>query len=174
MKVFLGVFLILAAAVQAAPPASDGKNRMVFPPGAKEPAANANPSASPSRAAKDKPAETIDLFFLALKANQVDAAYDALVQDTVIADRKEDVTNLKAKTKQAVDNYGPINGYEVIDEQTVGTVLFRRTCISFNTDLPLRWRFYFYRSEGVWKIVDMRVDDGLVELFEEAGKRKKE
>ena len=133
--------------------------------------ASASPAASPSR--KDKPGEAIDLFFLALKANQVDAAYDALVQDTVIADRKEDVTNLKARTKQAVDNYGPINGYEVIDEQTVGTVLFRRTCISFNTDLPLRWRFYFYKSDGVWRLVDLRVDDGLVELFDDAAKTHK-
>ena len=49
----------------------------------------------------------------------------------------------------------------------------RQTCISLNQDLPLRWRFYFYRSEGAWKIVDMRVDDGLVELFEEAGHRQK-
>jgi len=173
MKVFLGVFLVLAAVAQAKPPEADGKNRMVFPPGAKEPVTSASPSPSPAAHGKDKPGETIDLFFLALKANQIDAAYDALVQDTVIADRKEDVANLKTKTKQAVDNYGPINGYEVIDEQTVGTVLFRRTCISFNTDLPLRWRFYFYKSDGVWRLVDLRVDDGLVELFDDAAKAHK-
>jgi hypothetical protein len=46
-------------------------------------------------------------------------------------------------------------------------------CISLNSDLPLRWRFYFYKSQGAWKLVDLRVDDGLVELFEEAGRARK-
>jgi len=61
----------------------------------------------------------------------------------------------------------------VVDEKFVGASLLRRTCISLNTDLPLRWRFYFYKSEGVWRLVDIRIDDGLVELFEDAGRSKK-
>ena len=60
-----------------------------------------------------------------------------------------------------------------MDEKTVGESLMRRTCISLNADLPLRWRFYFYKSGGAWRLVDLRVDDALVELFEDSGRAKK-
>lgn len=168
--------LALAAglATASAQSTNENRNRMVFPPGAKEPIVAApTPPPQPPGGKRDKPAEIIDLFFLSLKANQVDAAYDALVTGTIIADRKQDVTALKERTKQAIDGYGPISGYEVVDEEAVGTALFRRTCVSFNSDLPLRWRFYFYKSEGVWRLVDLRVDDGLVELFEDAAKARR-
>jgi hypothetical protein len=42
-----------------------------------------------------------------------------------------------------------------------------------NEDLPLRWRFYFYRSENKWKLVDLRVDDGIVELFDEVARNRR-
>ncbi len=70
-------------------------------------------------------------------------------------------------------NFGPISGYELLEEKTVGSTLLRRTCISFNSDLPLRWRFYFYKAQGTWKLVDLRIDDGLVELFEESIRPRK-
>jgi hypothetical protein len=143
--------------------------RIVFPPGATQPAAS--PTPAPREVAN--PSEKMDEFFRALKAGQVDAAYDALVKGSIIADRREDVAGLKKRTQEALDNYGPVAGYETVDEKIVGTSLLRRTCISLNSDLPLRWRFYFYNSEGAWKLVDLRVDDGLVELFEEAGRARK-
>ena len=168
------VFLILLATAtltSAQKPKANEKDRLVFPPGAKEPNTAAEPSPTPRRL--DAPAEKMDLFFLALKAAQVDAAYDALVKDTIISERKEDVIALKERTKQAIDSYGPLSGYEVVDEKVVGSHLLRRTCVSLNSDLPLRWRFYFYRSEGAWRLVDLRVDDALVELFEESGRERK-
>ena len=164
------LFLLLASAAASLAQKSDGKERLIFPPGAKEPEASPTPTATRNL---DTPAETLDLFFLALKAGQVDAAYEALVKDTIIAERKEDVDSLKKRTKDAIESYGPIVGYELVDEKIVGTSLLRRTCISLNTDLPLRWRFYFYKSEGTWRLVDLRVDDALVELFEESGRARK-
>jgi len=145
------------------------RKKLVFPPGEVQPLAT--PADKPEAKVQD-PAKIIDLFFLALQADKVDNAYDSLVKDTIIAERPEDVTALKARTTEALDNYGPIKGYEVIDDHAVGKSLFRRTSISLNTDLPLRWRFYFYRTEGDWKLVDLRVDDGLVELFDDAAKKR--
>lgn len=133
----------------------------------------ASPRATPGPRHDSNPTETMEMFFLALKAGEIDSAYDTLVKNSIIADRKEDVQGLKEQTKKALDNYGPIAGYEVVDEKAVGSSLLRRTCISLNTDLPLRWRFYFYQSEGEWKLVDLRVDDGLVELFEESIRARK-
>lgn len=170
MRVFL-TLLFLAGPALAQPSGEKEKERLIFSTGTNTPAAPA-PMPGPARRL-DKAGEAMDMFFLALKANQISAAYDALVKDTIIAERAADVTALKEKTKQAFESYGPISGYEVVDEKIVGSSLLRRTCISLNTDLPLRWRFYFYRSEGAWRLVDIRIDDALVELFEESGRSRK-
>jgi hypothetical protein len=145
--------------------------RMFFPPETKESTNLSKQASGPRR--ENSPSETIDMFFLGLKAGQIDAAYDGLVKGSVIADRREDVANLKDRTRHALDEFGPISGYELLEERTVGSTLLRRTCISFNSDLPLRWRFYFYKAEGTWKLVDLRIDDGLVELFEESIRPRK-
>jgi hypothetical protein len=149
-------------------------SRLVFPSGANEPAVSQTPTPAPTTPRRaENPADAVEQFFRALKSNQVDAAYDTLVKDSIIAERREDVAALKRRTQEALDNYGPIAGYEMVDEKIVGTSLQRRTCVSINSDLPLRWRFYFYKSEGSWKLVDLRVDDALVELFEESGRAQK-
>lgn len=166
MRLFL-VFILSTASLFAQPAEP---NRLVFPPGAKEPAPTPNQALVPGKG--QNPADALESFFAAIKANQIDAAYDALVKNTVIADRADDVKGLKQRTKQALDSFGPISGYEVVDEKIVGTCLMRRTCVSLNSDLPLRWRFYFYKTD-VWRLVDLRIDDGLVELFEEAGRVRK-
>lgn len=183
MKFFLSLAAILlvsqvVAQAQAQAPTPDTRKRLVFPPGSTEPVILSTPAPVPAApvstgAKAGSAAEIIEAFFQALKAEKVDEAYDALVRGTIIAERKEDVTALKERTKHALDTYGPLAGYEAVDEQMVGTVLFRRTCLSFNSDLPLRWRFYFYKSNNEWRLVDLRVDDGLVELFEDAAKSKK-
>lgn len=168
------VFVFLASSAMAfAQPAKDKERggRTVFP----QPVADPSPSPAPAPPARQaaSPSEAMDNFFLELKAGRVDAAYDALMKDSIIAERGENVSELKKRTQVALDSYGPMSGYETVDEKMVGTTLLRRTCVSLNSDLPLRWRFYFYKSEGAWKLVDLRVDDGLVELFEEAGRAQK-
>lgn len=115
----------------------------------------------------DLPEDIINAFFEALREEKVDEAYDALVRDTIIAERRDDVEALKRSTRQAMDAYGDITGFEIIQQMRAGTSLTRFTCLSLNTDLPLRWRFYFYRTPQGWKLVDLRIDDGLVELFDD-------
>ena len=80
---------------------------------------------------------------------------------------------LKEKTLEALDNFGPIKGYDVVENLEIGQSLSRITCLSLNEDLPLRWRFYFYKADSQWRLVDLRVDDGLVELFEEVARKGK-
>ena len=170
---FTLILLVVSCSLCLAQQGSDNERaaRMFFPPETKESTDSPRQAAGPRR--ENIPSETIDMFFLGLKAGQVDAAYDGLVKGSVIADRREDVAGLKDRTRHALDNFGPISGYEVLEEKTVGSTLLRRTCISFNSDLPLRWRFYFYKTQGTWKLVDLRVDDGLVELFEESIRPRK-
>ena len=160
---------LLAATVTAAAQNAEKNGQTESHRSLSDPVITGTPTPRPSVS----PDQAVETFFKMLRAGDVDAAYDALVKGTIIADRPEDVTALKSRTKTALDSYGPVAGYETVDEKQVGSSLLRRTCVSLNSDLPLRWRFYFYKSEGAWRLVDLRVDDGLVELFEEAGRAKK-
>jgi hypothetical protein len=116
-----------------------------------------------------EPRERIDAFFQLLSRDRVEVAYAGLIKGSIIEERAEDVEALKNRTQHALDAYGAIRSYDVLQETSVGSSLRRYTCLSLNEDLPLRWRFYFYRSGRGWKLVDLRVDDGLVELFDELG-----
>ena len=113
------------------------------------------------------PRAKIDAFFTLLSADHVEQAYEEFAKGSIISDRKEDMANLKKRTQLALDTYGKIRYYEVINESSVGNALKRYTCLSLNEEFPLRWRFYFYDSAKGWKLVDLRVDDGLIELFDE-------
>ena len=164
--------LIFAASVLTFAPAfaqdKPRENRMVFEPGATVPAGmeiDPNPGQLKLNPALGK---TIGDFFLALRKKQIDEAYDQLTKGSKIAEKPEDVANLKNQTKKAVGFFGDIQGYELVEVHPVGTRLTRVTCLSLNRDLPLRWRFYFYRLDNEWKLVDLGVNDRLVDLFEEA------
>ena len=190
MRPIFILLLFAAAAASAQEKADDTKKRMVFPVGS----ARSTPSATPAQQAMTlnpaapvapsqslaqgpvkapDPIDVVEAFFFALRSGQVDAAYDELVKGTIISDRKEDVIGLKTRTKQALDSYGPVSGFEPVEMIEIGTCLRRHTCISLNQDLPLRWKFYFYRNASGWRLVDLRVDDGLAELFDDVARNRK-
>ncbi len=162
----LATALALAAALPLS--AQENKNRIVFP---NNPAKTAPPAQAPAPPASGSPEALLQRFFADLKADKLDAAYGTLAKNTIISERPENLGQLKEKTREAIDNFGPVQGYEVVQTDEIGSVLFRQTCISLNTDLPLRWRFYFYRTGGQWKLVDLRVDDGIADLFDEASRK---
>ncbi|MEI8292484.1 MAG: hypothetical protein WCG66_00690 [bacterium] len=161
------IFSILAAAclLSSAFAQQEPKKRLLI--------SNGTPASSPSPVDSTDPQVLLQRFFELLKAEKIDAAYEALAKNTLIASKAENLEQLKKRTREAIDNFGPVKGYEVVETNEIGKSLFRQTCISLNEDLPLRWRFYFYRSENKWKIVDLRVDDGIVELFEDVARNRK-
>jgi len=166
------LLIVLGLNVQAQQPeATPEKNRIIFQPGKLTPEGVPTPTPKPAvlvESDKTDPLERkVDIFFLQLGANQIDPAYNALVSGTLIAERPEEVEMLKEKTRLAMDEYGPVSGYELVSEKRAGERLLLRTYLSHNAVLPLRWRMYFYQTGGTWKLVDFRVDDGLFELFDE-------
>jgi hypothetical protein len=166
MRILLITLCIFMASTALAQQVSDPKRKLLFLKG------TPSPSATPT--SPTEPTELLQRFFEALKADKLDEAYEGLAKNTLIATKAENLQQLKKRTRDALDNFGPVKGYEVVETIEIGNSLFRQTCISLNEDLPLRWRFYFYRSENKWKIVDLRVDDGIVELFDDfaRGRRK--
>lgn len=158
----------------AATPAPKATPRPVATPTLK-PSARTTPassSASPrGEIDLDAPAQAAIAFFNSIQKNQIDEAYAILTKGSKIAERPEELKTLKAKTTEAVELFGAIHGYEMIESKPVGSNLLRRTYISLGRDFPLRWRFYFYRSSAEWRLVDLRVDDRLSGIFDEPEER---
>lgn len=144
-------------------------NKLVFDAGAKTGNSLAPSVETPTQPLPlDAPVrKLIDDFFSALENHQVDVAYDQLVKDTKIAERSEEVATLKSKTQQAVQLFGDFQGHELVETKFVGTRLMSATYLSLGKNFPLRWRFYFYKASIAWRLIDIRVDDRLADMFGE-------
>jgi hypothetical protein len=118
------------------------------------------------------PGQLAAQFFAALREGEIEQAYTTLTKGSKIGDRPEELRLLKQKTKEAIEVFGVISGYELVENKTVGTRLIRSTYVSLGKEFPLRWRFYFYKADSVWRLVDLRVDDKLTGIFEEAEEAK--
>jgi hypothetical protein len=122
------------------------------------------------------PTKKVESFFKSLSDNQVDTAYEGLLKDTKIAEAIRDVATLKSKTREAISSLGPIRDWEMISSQRVGRRLASLVYLSYGTQLPLRWKFYYYNvnftpgNEQIsnWKLVDIRIDDRFIDLFDES------
>jgi hypothetical protein len=166
-------FLSVVVAVGATGFAQEkGRKTVTFQPGAPLPAPAAPTAAAAAvggidLASPEAPAQIAGGFFGLLQRGEVEKAYEELTRGSKIADRPEDLKTLKAKTREAIDVFGAIFGYEVVESKNVGTRLLRRTYVSLGKDFPLRWRFYFYKSDNAWRLIDLRVDDRLAGMFDE-------
>jgi hypothetical protein len=58
-------------------------------------------------------------------------------------------------------------GYDTVVKKNVGTRLVSYTLLSLGKEFPLRWRFYFYKPQDTWRLIDLRVDDRLAAMFDE-------
>jgi hypothetical protein len=128
-------------------------------------AVNANPML-------DGPAQIVANFFAALESGKVDEGYATLTKDSKIAEKPEELKQLKAKTREAIEVFGAITGFDFVESRAIGQRLVRATYISEGKVFPLRWRFYFYKPENAWRLIDMRVDDKLTGLFDEPDEGK--
>ncbi len=173
---FLPLLALLIGAVTASAQQKPERKTLTFQPGAKTPdaAAEAAPAVLPATASDpkafpiDPPGQAATLFFIQLEKRLIDEAYAGLMKGSKIAERPEELRALKTKTTEAIELFGPIAGYDLVESKQAGPHLLRRTYVSLGRDFPLRWRFYFYQTEGQWRVVDLRVDDRLGGIFDEA------
>jgi len=167
--VLTGAFL-LAGAVHALPQDADEAGPDATPaptPVAEEALPPLIPEPRSIPGVPDEVLAKVDVFFALLSRGRIDPAYDSLVRGTVIEAKPADVEVLKKKTREALALFGKITGHDIADIKPVGDRLIRVTSLSFGESYPLRWRFYFYRSKEQWRLIDIRVDDRLADLFNE-------
>ena len=162
--------LILPSPVKAGPiatPTAEEKSP------AKEAAAPVVPPTTSGPATGDAvPGKLASIFFAQIREGEIDQAYAVLTKGSKIAERPEELRQLKQKTKEAIEVFGAISGHELVENKTVGTRLIRATYISLGKEFPLRWRFYFYKADNAWRLIDLRVDDKLTGVFEESEEAK--
>jgi hypothetical protein len=165
--VFFPLFaLVLPVSAQEAKPKPAAKGIAVL-------AANEISAVAPATA-DNAPAQLAAQFFASLREGEIELAYTVLTRGSKIGDRPDELRLLKQKTKEAIEVFGVISGHELVENRTVGTRLMRATYISLGKEFPLRWRFYFYKADSVWRLVDLRVDDKLTGIFEELEETKAE
>ena len=180
MKTIFFLFVVLStfAVAQTRPSPKKPKPTLVPEPTAAPapaPTTPATPAPAPAAASAEvpppavgeAPEATVGRFFSYLQRKEVDLAYDQLTKGTKIAERAEDVKMLKSKTKDAIALFGAVGGFELVNRKTVGERLVSYTYVSLGKEFPLRWRFYFYKPQENWKLIDLRVDDRLSAIFDE-------
>jgi hypothetical protein len=110
--------------------------------------------------------KTLTIFFSLLKEKKMDQAFDIILANTKIKGRENEVKSIKAQTTEALTTYGPILSFEIIEQKRVGMNLLQIVCLSYSENLPLRWRFTYYRPSEKWKLLDIFVDDKIADLLE--------
>jgi hypothetical protein len=108
----------------------------------------------------------LEKFFNTLKTGDASKAYDELLINTRLAERKDNVRLLIEKTDQAAALYGKVLNFEIFDNYSVGSSMIVLTYVSMQQMQPLRWRFIYYKPDKNWVLIDLRVDDTLDDLIE--------
>ena len=174
MKALIVLFLTLAI---AAAPALYGQEKPVksaTPEPTKVPTQQpgATEMTPPTAGPISSPGQMAAAFFTLLQKGSVDAAYASLTRGSKIAEKPEELRLLKAKTNEAIEVFGSVTGYDLVESKSVGARLLRATYVSHGKTFPLRWRLYFYNPDGVWRLIDLRVDDKLTGIFDEPEERR--
>jgi hypothetical protein len=101
-----------------------------------------------------------DKFFTLIKQGKLNEAYDEILKNSPINDKKDQVDNLLKSTKKAIKSYGALNGYESVNSESVSESYIRLRYLGLHADLPMRWIFTFYKSPARgWIITQIQFDD---------------
>ncbi|HEY3898361.1 MAG TPA: hypothetical protein VGM54_07095 [Chthoniobacter sp.] len=187
LPIFISVFAIGALHAQDKPAtpkpekSAESPKVLIFKPSAKLPDGVANSANQQSGVIQrvpegnpllDGPSKIVADFFAALHDGKIDEGYASLTKDSKIAEKPEELKTLKAKTREAIEVFGNISGFDFVESRSIGQRLVRATYVSQGKIFPLRWRFYFYKPENSWRLIDMRVDDKLTGIFDEVEETK--
>ncbi len=100
----------------------------------------------------------IDAFFTVLKQRKVGEAYQRLFDGSVLAMENPDlVAKLIESTERVMGLTGRIEGAELLRIRGAGKTIREVTYLLNGEKRPLRWKFYFYLSNGGWQVLDTNV-----------------
>lgn len=104
-------------------------------------------------------------FFNQLRESKVSEAYSLLLQGSRIAAKLDDVSKLEERTREMLQSYGAVRGYDAVNVEYVGKNLCRLTYLTRSDIAPVRWRIVFYRPADKWRVFNLQMDDAVMEFF---------
>lgn len=120
---------------------------------------------SESKAVPDPVAKEVSSFFETLQKNEVEKAYQLIMEGSPIGTTSQQVQNLMNQTKNAISLYGSFGSYEFLSTESIGTSVIRITYITKNQGYPLRWAFTYYKPGQSWILIHVVFDDKIEPLF---------
>ena len=116
-----------------------------------------NPSNKPPPAPVQK---QLEAFFQGVQAGKVEECFKTLVASNPTLSDPAAVPEFVGNIRKGLEVFGPLQGYELYDQRTVGTRVVYITYLSYHPKKPLRWQFVFYTPIGAdWKLLNLRFDD---------------
>jgi hypothetical protein len=108
----------------------------------------------------------IEKFFITIQSNRSAEAFKDILTDSGIDNSGANVDAFVQKTDKAIKDYGVMRNYELFDVRTLTTKVTMLTYFAHLETEPLRWQFFYETSATTpWKLINLRVDDGLDEAI---------
>ena len=110
-----------------------------------------NPSNKPPPAPVQK---QLEAFFQGVQAGKVEECFKTLVASNPTLSDPAAVPEFVGNIRKGLEVFGPLQGYELYDQRTVGSRVVYITYLSYHPKKPLRWQFVFYTPIGAdWQPV---------------------
>jgi len=99
-------------------------------------------------------------FFDAIKRKEFKKAYDELLKNSPINDKKEDIDNLLNQTERTIRIYGDFAGASFVNGHSASDNYIRVRYLGLYDKYPMRWIFTFYKSPKLgWIVTNIKLDD---------------
>ncbi len=116
----------------------------------------------------DKVIQSCNAFFKTLIEGKTEEAFNQILKDSPIKDKKDKVKELIEQTRLANSTYGLAMSYEQVSSEAATESLIKLQYITLHEKYPMRWIFTFYKSPKLgWIVVSLRFDDMSEFLFTE-------
>ncbi len=103
--------------------------------------------------------KTNDFFANVINLKIVEA-FDGILNNSPLAEKKAARKQLISQTKRAMQLYGNLKSYEAVSSETVSPSYIRLRFLGLHEKYPMRWIFTFYKSpEMGWIVTNIKFDD---------------
>ena len=107
----------------------------------------------------------LDALFEAMVKKDYRNGLEKFMLNSPISRKDNDFANILRELGKAIDLYGDIKGYEIVDFRVAGSSFFRVNIIGLHQRYPTRWEINFYRSPSMGLIVTNFKLDDIAELY---------
>lgn len=112
--------------------------------------------------------DSCDTFFTNLQKGKPEAAFARLLNYSPILTSTDQYKNIIDEAGRALEIYGSLRSFELINCESVGERLARLSYLSAHVKTPMRWIFTYYNSPDLgWIIMSIKFDDSSDLFFKE-------